>query len=40
MGWGGLVVDHAPPTIVASHDKVRLSTMKTVLIRDLSISSS
>ena len=24
----GLVVDHTPPTIVASHDKARLSTMK------------
>ena len=23
-----LVVDHAPPTIVANHDKARLSTMK------------
>ena len=30
----GLVVDHTPPTIVANHDKARLSTMKkTVLIR-------
>ena len=36
----GLVVDRAPPTIMANHDKARLSTIKkTVLIRDLSISS-
>ena len=34
----GLVVDYAPPTIVAIHDKARLSKMKkTVLIRDLLI---
>ena len=34
----GLVVDHAPPTIMANHDKARLSTMKKmVLIRDLLI---
>ena len=39
----GLVVDHAPPTIVASHDKALLwTTKKTVLIsmRDLSTASS
>ena len=37
----GLMVDHAPPTIMASHDEARLSAMKkNVLIRDLSISSS
>ena len=30
----GLVVDHAPPTIVANHDKTRLLTMrKTVIIK-------
>ena len=37
----GLVVDHAPPTIVASYDKALLwTTKKTVLRRDLSTDSS
>ena len=37
----GLVVDHAPPTVMANHDKAGLSTIKkTILIRDSSISSS
>ena len=27
----GLVVDHTPPTIVASHDKAILSTMKKTI---------
>ena len=37
----GLVVDHAPPTIIASYDKALLWTMmKIVLMRDLSTDSS
>ena len=37
----GLVVDHAPPTIVASYDKALLwTTKRIVLMRDLSTNSS
>ena len=36
----GLVVDHAPPTVVASYDKTLLWTTKKTVLRDLSTDSS